>query len=106
VIVPHRYVSTADWKPASNKCHENVSVWCCNNPTFKAARGWLYIDFGSVLPYEVFIAHSVVRDKDDALWDLTPMSASERYPFIEAVETEEDYAALIEAGASRLVHYK
>lgn len=89
-----------------NQCHENVTTWCVNKADFKIVRGWLYLDFDGQLPYEVFLAHSVIRDKDGVLWDITPMEAFNQYPFIAALESEGEYAAFIEQGASRIAHYK
>lgn len=106
VIVSPAQVSIGDWKPLPNLCHENVTTWCANNTDFEIVRGWLYLDFDGQLPYEVFIAHSVIRDKDGALWDITPMEAFSRYPFIAAIESEDEYAVFVEQGATRLAHYK
>ncbi len=106
VMVPPAQVSIGDWEPSPNQCHENVITWCYKNREFQHVRGWLYIDFSGQLPYEVFIAHSVVRDKDGALWDITPLQSFQQYPFIITVESEEEYAKFIEQGATRLVHYK
>jgi hypothetical protein len=106
VIVPPAQVSIGDWEPLLNQCHENVTTWCANNTEFQIVRGWLYLDFSGQFPYEIFLAHSVVRDKDGALWDITPMQAFQQYPFIAAIESEEEYAAFVEQGVSRLAHYK
>lgn len=106
VVVPHAQVSIGDWEPQSNLCHENVTTWCAANGEFQIVRGWLYLDLLGQLPYEVFLAHSVVRDRNGALWDITPMQACQQYPFIAATESEDEYAALVEQGVSRLAHYK
>lgn len=106
VVVASVKVSIGDWEPQLNQCHENVTVWCQNNPNFQVVRGWLYMDMAGQLPYEVFLAHSVVRDREGMFWDITPLQALEKYPFIEATESEDSYAALIEGGAVRLVHHK
>jgi hypothetical protein len=106
IVVPPAQVSIGDWKPQPNLCHENVTTWCAGNGEFQIVRGWLHLDFQGQTPYEVFLAHSVIRDKNGALWDITPMQAFQQYPFIAATETEEDYAAFIEQGISRLAHYK
>ena len=106
VVVQPARVSIGDWEPQRNQCHDNVTIWCENKPEFQTVRGWLYMDMAGQLPYEVFMAHSVVRDSGGQLWDITPMQALESYPFIPAAEPEDAYAAFIEQGATRLVHYK
>jgi hypothetical protein len=106
VIVSPAQVSIGDWEPLPNQCHGNVTTWCANNAEFQIVRGWLYVDFSGQLPYEVFLPHSVVRDKDGALWDITPIQAFQQYPFIAAIESEEEYAAFVEQGVSALAHYK
>ena len=106
VFVSPAQVSIGEWAPRANQCHENVTVWCTNDQAFQIVRGWLYLDLAGRLPYEIFLAHSVVRDKDGALWDITPLQALERYPFIAATESEAEYAAFVEQGAGRLLHYK
>lgn len=104
-VLPSR-VSIGDWEPQANHCHDNVTFWCNSKPEFQAVRGWLYMDMSGQFEYEVFLAHSVVRDSDGQLWDITPMQALERYPFFAATESEDEYHALMEQGATRLVHHK
>ena len=106
VVVAPVEVSIGNWKPQPNRCHENVTIWCQNNPDFRAVRGWLYMDMTGQLDFEVFLAHSVIQDSGGKFWDITPLQALERYPFIPAVETEEEYAKRNEQGGTRLVHYK
>jgi hypothetical protein len=73
---------------------------------FSPARGWLYFDFLGALEYVLFLAHSVVRVPNGELWDITPMQASQDYLFLPDIESEEEYAALIESGVVRLGHRK
>ena len=106
VDVPPATVSIGDWTPQPNQCHDNVTTWCENNSDYQVVRGWLYMDMAGQFNYEVFLAHSVVRDKEGQLWDITPKQALQEYPFIGAAESEEEYATLVGQGATRLVHYK
>ncbi len=105
VIVATATVSIGEWMPQPNQCHENVTVWCTHNQAYEVVRGWLYMDMAGQLAYEVFLAHSVVRDHEGRLWDITPRQASQAYPFLAAVESEEEYGGLVGQGATRLVHY-
>ena len=106
VIVQSASVKLGTWVPAPNNCHANVSTWCENMPEYTAVRGWLYFDFLDHLPHVLFNAHSVVRDPDGKLWDITPSQSSQSYPFLVAEEQEAEYAKLIESGVSRLRHHK
>ena len=60
----------------------------------------------NVMPYVIFNAHSVVRDSDGVLWDVTPNETGRIYPFILAEETEQEYNDLVEGGVSRIVHFR
>ena len=106
VIIPPASVSLGTWVPALNDCHLNVSTWCKHSQGYAAVRGWLYFDFLDQLPFVLFNAHSVVRDAEGKLWDITPSQASQPYPFLEAEEPEAEYAKLVESGVSRLRHFK
>lgn len=106
VIVPPARVSIGDWKPVENDCHANVTTWCANAKGFEIVRGWLYFDMANALPFVLFNAHSVVRNPEGELWDITPQRATHSYPFLAAEEQEAEYARFIEAGAVRLRHFK
>jgi len=106
VIVPPARVSIGTWEPAENDCHANVTTWCANAQGFEIVRGWLYFDMADTLPFVLFNAHSVVRNPEGQLWDITPQRATRPYPFLAAEETEEEYARFVEAGAVRLRHFK
>ena len=56
----------------------------------------------SPLSFCRFIAHSAVKDKAGALFDITPSRASRRYPFLKDELTEEEYVLLI--ASRQLVH--
>lgn len=72
VTVPFVEVVINDWKPEIAKCHANVDRWVAANPDCQAVRGWIaYISFGPA--GEHLTAHSVVRNPDGALIDITPV---------------------------------
>jgi hypothetical protein len=92
-------VSTGDWVPAPNECHQNVTDWCESNEGYIPVRGWMYFDLTGQ-----FVAHSVLRAPDGLLYDITPAAASRQYPFIESGLSESDYIELVEGrGISQLL---
>ena len=106
ILVRPAAVSIGDWGPSEHECHGNVTTWCQHNPQgHKPVRGWLYFDFGLILPYVRFTAHSVVEQENGELADITPSQASQEYPFIRAEETEDAYAALIADGCLQHINY-
>jgi hypothetical protein len=106
VVLRRMEVSIGDWKPVANDCHQNVTTLHLSQPKYAPVRGWLYFDFGGLIDHVKFIAHSAVRAPNGGLWDITPTEVATRYPFLAAVEPEEDYAALIEGGITELWHRK
>lgn len=90
VILKCAEATIGEWKPQPNRCHENVSTWCEHDNSYQAVRGWFYLD-----QLGEFIAHSVVRIPSGELRDITPISASQQYPFIIAEESEAEYEDLI-----------
>ncbi len=100
-------ISIGEWTPKENLCHENVTTICHHSPSYTPVRGWLYFDLEGALPYVWFNAHSLVRDDSGIMYDITPSKATQQYPFIEAEESEQEYAELVEkSGIIRLTHYK
>lgn len=75
-VPDYRVVSPKDWTPAVSDCHKNVDRWVRENPGQAAVRGWVFY-----MPYafetgesgSVYTAHSVVRDCDGSLYDITPL---------------------------------
>ena len=99
-------VEVGGWQPLANECHSNATQFHLRDASYTPVRGWLYFDFGGCLAHVQFLAHSVVRAPNGELWDITPAQPAQAYPFILAMESEEDYAALIGAGLVRLWHSK
>ena len=88
------------------QCHANATEFHLQDPSYVPVRGWLYFDFRGLLTHVKFVAHSVVRAPDGQLWDITPVDTPARYPFLAATEGEDDYASLVEGGATELWHRK
>jgi hypothetical protein len=66
VLVPFRKVALDCWTPEPNDCHNNVNAWIEANTGLAAVRGWIVESIGSLT------AHSVIRDIDGQLFDITP----------------------------------
>jgi hypothetical protein len=78
VRVPFRDVRVGEWQPVPNDCHNNVDTWVGAHAEQTAVRGWLVESVCSLT------AHSVVRDQDGGLYDITPFrDDSLRLDFIE-----------------------
>jgi hypothetical protein len=72
VVVPFVEVSPDGWKPEVRKCHANVRRWIEANPGRRAVHGWIVdASFGSAGVR--LAAHSVVRNLDGSLIDITPV---------------------------------
>lgn len=95
VVLDRAEVKVGDWKPEPNKCHDNVTIFCLSNPVYQPVRGWLYFDLPG-LPYVKFLAHSAVLAPDGKIYDITPSYASNIYPFITSLLSDEEYADLVE----------
>ena len=106
VMLQRVEVNLGGWRPKENECHLNASEIYHRNAAYEPVRGWLYFDFDGKLDRVQFVSHSAVRTPDGQLCDVTPSNASREYPFIPALETEEEYSALVEGGATRLWHIK
>jgi hypothetical protein len=94
--VPFRQVSLSDWHPKEGGCHLNVDTWVKANPGTAAVRGWVtYASFGIAIG---LTAHSVVRDTDGQLIDITPLgNEGYRLPmrFISHVGDEQVFFAMM-----------
>jgi len=71
-----RKVFLTGWIPEISSCHKNVDHWVSAHTGQTAVRGWVFY-----MPYafetgecgKVYTAHSVVRDCDGSLYDITPL---------------------------------
>lgn len=106
VMLQRVEVNLDGWTPQLNECHANATEIHSRNGAYVPVRGWLYFDFGGLLDRVQFLAHSAVLTPDGELCDVTPSVASQDYPFISAEESEEDYAALVQGGVTRIWHTK
>lgn len=96
-VVPFVDVGTEAWRPAMQDCHGNCEAWCERHPEYQVVRGWLCIPLDG-LAYCRFLAHSVVRQPDGALIDITPrapLRGPAPYPFLATVVSANAYEALV-----------
>ena len=69
--VPFKQVSHGDWRPEVGECHRNVDEWVAAHQGTAPVRGWVTIGSSGVTTR--LTAHSVVRDADGQLMDITPL---------------------------------
>lgn len=92
-------VSIGDWRPQPNCCHDNVDIWLTRNPSHKAIRGFLVLD------YWLFVgmaAHSAVELEDGTLAEITPLQAGAVRPFIRFRGTDDEFKPFREAVEIRI----
>jgi hypothetical protein len=93
-IIEHKNICIGAWYPKEHRCHDNVARLCELDSSYKNVYGFLYSDtpeFGEIS----FIFHSVVKDLNGNLIDITPTSAIFKYPFIESGIQDEAYEELM-----------
>jgi hypothetical protein len=97
IVVPLVNVSTDDWQPVVKECHENCEVWCERHPEYELVRGWFYVPFPT-LAYCRFLAHTVVRQPDGQLIDITPrgmMMEPTPYQFLPTIVSRAEFETLV-----------
>jgi hypothetical protein len=100
VIVPHEMRVLGDWTPSAKDCHVNAGYWAESNLGTSVVRGWFYFHFNQMLGYVNFVAHSMIRESDGRLLDLTPRQTFEDYPFIVHPGSIEEFDALVNSGVT------
>ena len=99
-IVPYEAGATTGWTPSEHECHINVNRFVLENPGYTAVRGWLVFDLtlcpliGLPAVWR-FIAHSVIEDVNNRLFDITPRRAAQRHPFIRHDGPKGEFESLI-----------
>ena len=78
-VVPFKEVSVGDWRPERSRCHDNVDIWIKSNPRHVAVRGWVvYASDGK--DSVGLTAHTVVKDENGNLFDITPIEDERARP--------------------------
>lgn len=97
-FVPKQAIQLDDWQPVQNQCHANVLILETYGKGYSAVHGWLYLDYMSNDNFVRFVAHSVVKNAEGKLLDVTPaFSGSAQYPFIAANLTNLEYESTLNA---------
>jgi hypothetical protein len=88
--VPRKAVRYVDGsEPQRSCCHDNVDRWIAEHSACSPVRGWLIsARMGTMLMLD---AHSVVREADGALVDITLKPADQRAPFIVHFGSEAEF---------------
>lgn len=98
--VPFRKVELKEWHPQESRCHENVAIWTTANPGTTAVHGWVTVAIG------LLAAHSVVRDVNGRLYDITPFADESIRPtarFIPHLGDENEFWEIHSKGVT--IHY-
>jgi hypothetical protein len=85
-----------DWEPQAAHCHNNVRAWVKHNPHHKQVFGYVLVEITWLGILRV-IPDSAVEDKDGVLYDITPHGASQDYPFIRHVGSDDEFQLMAEA---------
>lgn len=90
--VPRKEVLYRDGSaPQRCCCHANVDRWVAESPACESVRGWaISARMGDAIMLE---AHSIVRDADGALADITLKVTDQRAPFIAHLGSEQEFEA-------------
>jgi hypothetical protein len=86
----------ADWVPEAHHCHANVKLWVHHSPSHKRIRG--FVLFGPMLGVWRVMAHSLVELEDGTLVDITPHGASQPYPFVRHIGTDDEFEEFANMG--------
>jgi hypothetical protein len=86
----------SDWLPLPHRCHDNVAAWVSQSPQHKAARGYIIFPPNPLYGGVLVQAHTVV-EMEEGLIDITPSGASQPYPFVRHVGTDEEFEVMSRA---------
>jgi hypothetical protein len=91
--VEQRHLAFADGAlPQPNQCHDNAQRLAQEHPHLHVVRGWLIV---SASEYGLLaLAHSILRDIDGTLFDITPMPPEGAPGFLEQDGDEEQFSLL------------
>jgi hypothetical protein len=85
-----------DWLPLAHHCHANVQMWVHHSPAHKRVKG--FVLFGPEFGVWKVLAHSLVELEDGRLVDITPHGASQQYPFVRHIGTDEEFEEFADHG--------
>ena len=90
------------WKPQKGFCHHNVIHYCNDNVGYEIVCAWLYNPQDR--PNFIFIAHSLVRDTNGNIFDITPSDAGAVYPAI-VVPNDKDFYLIVDEYDTQRIDY-
>ena len=94
IYLPYRQVNVNGQSPQPNNCHWNAQTYEDENQGVECTRGWLVVDGGDLSLEIILLAHSVVREADGNLYEITPIQSCEPRPFLASHLTEENFTLL------------
>jgi hypothetical protein len=95
---PEQDVARADypaWNPVPEDCHLNARRWLAAYPGFELTRGWLHQP--SAHGQGSFIPHTVVRDRNGMLRDVTRLAQAVPLRFIPHPTDDVEFDQLVHA---------
>lgn len=90
VSVPFKKVLIDGAETTPNHCHDNVTHYIEDNPSFRRKNGWLVLDCSKEDGFIMFYAHAIVEDEHGNLCDITLRDSQERL-FIESFLSDEQF---------------
>lgn len=101
LVPPHEFISEG----TENRCHDNVDRWVAAHNGTRKAVGWTVLDYECEGPVSVvcFVAHSVLREADGSLAELTP--AKHPMPFLEHHGDPAAFDELVNARRIAVIDY-
>lgn len=72
------------FEATASKCHDNVDLWCAENPDHRPLRGW-------AVSSTLFDKHSVVDCGADGLLDITPLRDRSHTDFLRHLGNQEEF---------------
>lgn len=94
VHLPQKDVKIHGEIPLPKQCHENAQKYCDENTEYECVTGWLVIDGGEYSSTILLLPHSVIRDENGLMHEITPIHSLEPRPFLESDLSETDFVKL------------
>ena len=90
IHVPRIKVELRDWQPKANECHENCAEWYSRQGNCEIVHGWVCVD-ASAMEFYRFAAHSVIKDSNRSLIDITPSTITSKLLFLSGGLDSDEY---------------
>lgn len=96
IHLTHKDVLIGNKRPQPKNCHINAQSYSDENHDSECIRGWLVIDGGVASRFIILISHSVIKDSNGVIYEITPVNSLDPRPFLKSYLHEEDYVTLYE----------